>query len=136
MKVKVVYHQQNVQIQSVVNYDVALPASCSHHHVRLEDTPEANLLDTLEDTVDFIEDAIDGDGQVLVHCHNGTSRSAAVVLAFMCYSMGLQLNDAVDVLRMDCPSAAPNEGFFEQLQLFVAMGCVSALSRPSGAQGR
>lgn len=110
-------------MQSVVNYEVEPPAGCEHRHIHIEDTSDANMLDHLEDAVDFIEEATDDDGKVLVHCHNGVSRSAAVVLAFMCYSMGLQVADANELLHMDCPSAAPNDGFMQQIRLFVAMGC-------------
>ena len=110
----------------MVNYDIDIPKGCAHHAVHLEDTPVADLLDALEDTLEFIEKAIDEHGgKVLVHCHNGMSRSAAVVLAHMCYSMGLSIDEALDVLRMDCPSVAPNEGFLQQLRLFVDMGCAS-----------
>jgi dual specificity phosphatase 12 len=107
-----------------MNYEVEAPEPCKQHCIEIEDDEKANLLDHLEDVLDFLDDAIDAsDGKVLVHCHNGVSRSPAVVLAFMCYSMGLQLDEAVEVLRMDVPQAAPNEGFMQQLQLFVAMGC-------------
>jgi dual specificity phosphatase 12 len=111
-------------VQSVVNYEVDLPGSVQHHHIDIADDSSANLLDHLEDALDFVDTAIDEEeGKVLVHCHNGMSRSAAVVLAVMCYSMGLQVDEAMDVLRMDCPHAAPNDGFMHQLRLFVAMGC-------------
>ena len=107
-----------------MNYEVEAPEPCKQHCIAIEDDETANLLDHLEDVLDFLDGAIDdSDGKVLVHCHNGVSRSPAVVLAFLCYSMGLQLNEAIEVLRMDVPRAAPNEGFMQQLQLFVAMGC-------------
>jgi dual specificity phosphatase 12 len=112
-------------MQSVVNYEVEPPAGCEHRHIHIEDTNDANLLDHLGDAVDFIQEAADDGGKVLVHCHNGVSRSAAVVLAFMCISKCLQVVDAIELLRMECPSAAPNSGFMQQIGLFVAMGCVT-----------
>lgn len=45
------------------------------------------------------------------------------MLAFMCASMGLDPDTALEVLRIDIPEAAPNAGFAAQLRLFVAMGC-------------
>ena len=113
-----------IHLQSVINYDVKLPSHvCEHVHIRVEDDADANIIDSLEDALEFIEEAIDDGGKVLVHCHNGVSRSAALVLAFMCFSMGLGVEDALEMLRMDVPAAAPNEGFMSQLRLFATMGC-------------
>lgn len=110
-------------MQSVVNYDVSPPADCEHMHIRLEDEADANILDHLEDALDFIDTAVESGGKVLVHCHNGVSRSALVVLAFMCYSMGFSVDEGLEMLRMDVPAASPNEGFMLQLRLFAHMGC-------------
>jgi dual specificity phosphatase 12 len=109
-------------LQSVVNFDVAVPDGVTHHHVSLEDEEDANLLDELEDAVDFIDDAIGEDGKVLVHCQAGVSRSASVVIAYMGFSMGLSAEEALEVLRMNVPQACPNAGFMRQIKLFVKMG--------------
>jgi protein-tyrosine phosphatase len=59
--------------------------------------------------------------QVLVHCQSGVSRSAAVVVAFLSFSMGLGVDESLEILKMTSPQACPNAGFIHQLQLFVKM---------------
>ena len=61
--------------------------------------------------------------QVLVHCQAGVSRSAAVVLAYMCASMGLSAEESLEVLKITSPQACPNVGFMRQVHLFETMGC-------------
>lgn len=107
----------------MVDFDVKVPRDVHHHVVNVLDQDDANLLDSLEDAVDFIEEAVDGDGKVLVHCVSGVSRSAAVVVAFMCHSMGLSVGEALEVLKMSSPQVCPNDGFLRQLTLFEEMGC-------------
>lgn len=107
----------------MVDFDVEVPDGVAHHVVKVLDQDDANLLDNLEHAVDFIEEASDEDGKVLVHCVSGVSRSAAVAVAFMCYSMGLSVNEAQQVLKLSCPQVCPNDGFVRQLLLYVEMGC-------------
>ena len=76
--------------------------------------------------MEFIDEAIDGGGRVLVHCQHGVSRSASVVVAYLCFSMGLSVDEALDTLRHDRPEAHPNNGFMQQLRLFKAMGYETA----------
>lgn len=109
-------------LQSVVDFDVKVPCDVDHHVVNILDQEDANLLDCLEDAVEFIEEAIDDDGKVLVHCVSGVSRSAAVVVAYMSYSMGLSVQEALEILKISCPQVSPNEGFMRQLTLFEEMG--------------
>eukprot|EP00892_Ulva_mutabilis_P004666 jgi/Ulvmu1/2571/UM014_0022.1 len=110
-------------VVSVVDFDVEVPDGVDHHVIKVLDQDDANLLDCLDDAIEFIEEACDDDGKVLVHCVSGVSRSASVVVAFMCYSMGLSVNEALDVLILSCPQVSPNEGFIRQLSLYVDMGC-------------
>ena len=107
----------------MVDFDVKVPRGVDQHVVSVLDQEDANLLDFLEDAVDFIEEAIDDDGKVLVHCVSGVSRSAAVIVAFMGYSMGLSVTESIDVLKLSCPQVSPNDGFLRQLALFQEMGC-------------
>ena len=133
-------------MQSVVNFDVEVSDAVEQHIIRVEDEEDANLLDHLEDAVDFIDDAIGSNKkvlpleqyaillwscackrcavvQVLVHCQAGMSRSAAVVLAYMCFSMGTSVEESLQVLKVTSPQACPNAGFMYQVALFSTMGC-------------
>jgi atypical dual specificity phosphatase len=71
-------------LQSIVNYEVPLPKEgLQQLHVALEDDGDSNLLQQLPTCVDFIGGALQGGGNVLVHCNAGASRSAAVTIAYV-----------------------------------------------------
>ena len=49
-------------------------------------------------------------GGVLVHCYAGQSRSVALVLAYLCSALRMQLPDAYKLVLSARPSARPNSG--------------------------
>ena len=57
-------------------------------------------------------------GTVLVHCHGGVSRAAALVLAYLIGEEGLSYSTAWERLRTARPVVAPNPGFVSQLRAF------------------
>ena len=60
----------------------------------------------------------------MVHCFAGSSRSVSVLLAFLlsesCVS---SVEEGLDLIVERGGSPNPNEGFLEQLQLWLEMGC-------------
>lgn len=112
--------------------DTAASLPSTHRlHIDIEDEYEANLLQQLPAALEFIAAALgeSTDGRtgpkataaVLIHCAQGTSRSAAVALAYLMRAQELDPDAALAMLRKTHPSAAPNEGFMDQLQLFFCM---------------
>lgn len=71
-------------------------------------------------------------GTVLVHCHGGVSRAAALVLAYLIGEEGLSYSTAWERLRTARPVVAPNSGFVQQLRAFEKQTqcaqCTDALS--------
>lgn len=53
-------------------------------------------------------------GKVFVHCHQGISRSATLVLAYLMIYKRMTAKQAVQIVRKK-REIYPNEGFFEQL---------------------
>eukprot|EP00873_Tetraselmis_striata_P007861 jgi/Tetstr1/428125/TSEL_018177.t2 len=95
-----------------------------HLHIDIQDTENANLLQHLDKCCAHIGSALGGGeaGCVLVHCHAGMSRSAAAVVAYLGRSEGLTVDEALASVRAAHPSANPNYGFMQQLQLYQEMG--------------
>ena len=82
------------------------------------DEPRALILPRLPSVINFIEDAIDKNGGVLVYCTDGVSRSAAVVIAYLMYSKRKSYSDAYSFVKLKRSVAKPNFGFVKQLLTF------------------
>ncbi|KAK8768842.1 hypothetical protein V5799_014694 [Amblyomma americanum] len=69
------------------------------------------------EAAEFIDSALaEPGGRVLVHCHQGISRSATLVLAFLMLRRRLSARDAVRLVRGK-REIVPNRGFLRQLCL-------------------
>ncbi|KAH3788177.1 hypothetical protein DPMN_166310 [Dreissena polymorpha] len=58
-------------------------AEFDYMNIPVNDTDTANLACWFMDAIQFIDNARDSDGKVLVHCQAGVSRSATVCIAYM-----------------------------------------------------
>lgn len=97
--------------------------------VPLRDTEEENLLDHLEPCLDFIDEGRK-EGNVLVHCYAGVSRSATIITAYLMRAEQKPLEEALESLKEVYESVCPNDGFLEQLKLFGEMGFKVDTSSP------
>ncbi|XP_015795340.1 dual specificity protein phosphatase 3 isoform X1 [Tetranychus urticae] len=69
-----------------------------------------------EAAADFIDKAIITGGKVYVHCRQGISRSATLVLAYLMIKRDFTVQEAVRTVRRE-RDIIPNEGFLKQLCL-------------------
>jgi len=97
------------------------PADIPHFYgsklwCQIDDAPEADLSPAMLEALPFIETAIASGGRVLVHCEQGKSRSASVVVAFVRAWTGLGPQRALDFVQACRPQALPNWGFLKQLE--------------------
>lgn len=102
--------------------DASYPGG-SHRHpgveylvIGAEDRPDYPLDRHFVDCLQFVQKAVRGRGQVLVHCHAGVSRSATVVLLHLMVNSGMSLSGAWGVLKTRRAAANPNPGFWRILQ--------------------
>ncbi|CAG8955908.1 hypothetical protein HYFRA_00008761, partial [Hymenoscyphus fraxineus] len=94
-------------------------------HVEIEDDVTEDLIVHLQGCCDWIDERLssldgeDGDGGgVLVHCTQGISRSAAVVIGFLMRTLQIDFDQALAHVRVSRPQANPNEGFEYQLKVW------------------
>lgn len=64
----------------------------------------------------FIQDCLDRNGKVMVHCRKGISRSVAIVAGFLMFERGASLVEAVNLIRNRRKVADPNIWFVEDLK--------------------
>eukprot|EP00927_Polykrikos_kofoidii_P061579 TRINITY_DN56408_c0_g1_i1.p1 TRINITY_DN56408_c0_g1~~TRINITY_DN56408_c0_g1_i1.p1 ORF type:complete len:274 (-),score=36.80 TRINITY_DN56408_c0_g1_i1:14-835(-) len=104
-------------VVSIMDRDVPAIGERAHLHCRIVDSWEADLQPTLDEALPFIHVALSSGGRVLVHCEQGQSRSASVVVAYILRTTsGMGVGEALDMVKSQRPLARPNPGFMEQLQ--------------------
>lgn len=84
------------------------------------DTPDQNLGQYFTICNDFIHSARLREGNVLIHCLAGMSRSITVCIAYIISVTQLSWRDGLKVVRAGRGIANPNVGFQNQLQDFEA----------------
>ena len=98
---------------------------------------ETDLLSSwFETSTSFIEECIQQNGKILIHCYHGVSRSATLLTAYILKRLlnhkqekyhilnGLStVIDVVNFLKSRRPIVCPNDGFISQLNLWRAMKC-------------
>lgn len=83
----------------------------------LSDSLSENIKPVFERTLPIIHESIMGNKKVLVQCCDGTSRSAAVVIAYLMKYYNLSLIESLFYVKNIRHSPTkPNLGFFVQLQ--------------------
>lgn len=82
--------------------------------LKIVDCDNTNLEDYLQGIIEFIDDAIDNGGKVLVHCQLGISRSPSVAAAYLIVRKGFSAEEAVLKIRR-MREIIPNNSFFRFL---------------------
>ncbi|XWS51488.1 hypothetical protein CRYUN_Cryun12cG0180700 [Craigia yunnanensis] len=75
------------------------------------DNEDSNISSIFEEACDFIDHVEQIGGKVLVHCFEGKSRSATVVIAYLMLRKNLTLLEAWNALKRVHRRAQPNDGF-------------------------
>jgi len=101
--------------QNLVN---KFPDDFVYKRVDIQDKASEDLASYLPGVLEFMESALNADprNNVLVHCFQGRSRSAAIIAAYLLHTReDYRLQDAMDTIRKNRPNACPNVGFCVQL---------------------
>ena len=128
---------RKARITHVLNATSGLPnhfsADMQYLRVPVDDSLDADLSSHLDDAVDWIAAIIDdpyASGAVLVHCQQGVSRSATLVVAFLMRQRGLSYSEAFEFVYQR-RWIRPNDSFVQQLKKYDAL----LESRRSAAAG-
>lgn len=106
-------------IASVVKRDCPrFPLGMQHICIPIEDSRQAELLGYLDFTVEWISDALRRNGQVMIHCIWGMSRSASVAIAYLMVTKHMPLEVALKFVVSKRQVVKPNSGFMRQLKVY------------------
>ena len=94
------------------------------HYLRFQlcDAPDAPISEVFPDMIRFIEQSLEGEGNVLVHCGEGRSRSTTAVAAYLLHSCPTtfrSVDEVFEYIRSKRPATNPNAGFRAQLETFL-----------------
>mmetsp|Transcript_15092 Transcript_15092/g.23831 ORF Transcript_15092/g.23831 Transcript_15092/m.23831 type:complete len:261 (-) Transcript_15092:161-943(-) len=85
------------------------------HRIPLHDTEDQDLTNALNEGLVIIDRVSATGGKVLIHCHEGRSRSVTLALAHLITRNRMSLADAIGLVKSHRPEAQPNAGFMRQL---------------------
>ncbi|PNT70469.1 dual specificity protein phosphatase PHS1 isoform X1 [Brachypodium distachyon] len=91
------------------------PCLFDYRNFSINDDENADISDVFQDASDFIDFVEHLHGKVLVHCFEGKSRSATVVLAYLMLRKNRTLLEAWNMLKKAHRRAHPNDGFAKVL---------------------
>jgi dual specificity phosphatase 12 len=103
-----------------------VPENC-HKFVPCLDSSTQDLLIHMEDICDFIDHVFlshlkeSSPGAILVHCDQGVSRSATVVIAYLMRKRGQKFEEIL-VMVKENRNIKPSVTFTEQLQIWEQVG--------------
>jgi len=108
-------------INTTEETDEKFPESFKYLSVKIWDSPTQEILPYFEECFNFIDNALEQNGAVLVHCAAGISRSPSFVIGYLMRKRRMSFEDAFQLVKSKRPIIEPNYGFIHQLQLFEKM---------------
>nr|GMD10636.1 dual specificity protein phosphatase PHS1 isoform X1 [Ipomoea batatas] len=91
--------------------DSQFPGLFLYQNFSICDNEDSNITDIFEEAHDFIDHVEKINGKILVHCFEGKSRSATLVLAYLMLRKNFTLLQAWNTLKLVHRRALPNDGF-------------------------
>ena len=109
--------------------EFAILSNLQTMHIYLDDQPEENISKYFDESFNFINDNINNNNKVLVHCWAGISRSVTLVLNYLLRKLyennftsieqiPKPLNailNCIELIKVNRPFVNPNKGFLQQL---------------------
>jgi len=105
-------------ISVIAGYVPPYPDKFKYMVINALDDNNTNILKCFDDANNFIDDAFENNGKVLIHCVFGRSRSATILASYMIKSYGMLPHHVIDVIRTKRQIIEPNEYFRQQLLLY------------------
>lgn len=93
-------------------------------HYVMQDAVHCSIGDLFSEAVQFIRDALSNpSSRVLVHCEQGVSRSATIVLAYLCtmHHSTHSLPQLLQYVKQRRDIVSPNPAFMRQLRDYYAV---------------
>lgn len=107
-------------IKFIVNCAIEVPNlypnKIKYLNLNLQDDPKEDIFDECSEAYYFIEKGLSLNSGVLVHCHAGISRAAAVVAFFLMNRDKKEFDEVLVFLKLRRTIVNPNKGYATQLK--------------------
>ena len=114
---------QNLKITNIINCSGDLCENLSFSGINyltlnIRDNVSENIECLFFKCINYINEAKEKNGRVLIHCYKGVSRSVSVLISYLIYLYNWTYDEAFDFVQLKRPIANPNIGFYLQLKTF------------------
>ena len=114
---------QNLKITNIINCsgDLCENLEFSGIHyltLNIRDNVSENIECIFYKCINYIDEAKEKNGRILIHCYKGVSRSVSVLISYLIYLYKWTYDKAFDFIQLKRPIANPNIGFYLQLKTF------------------
>ena len=101
------------EVPNYFNYD----SPFQYLQLNMIDNPKEDATRFFAVSKEFIDNAIEDNGIVLIHCKAGISRSVTILISYLMSKFNITAKDALKIVRENRPQVNPNYGFMKQLGL-------------------
>ena len=114
---------ENLKITNIINCSGDLCENLSFSGINyltlnIRDNVSENIECLFFKCIDYINEAREKKGRVLIHCYKGVSRSVSILISYLIYLNKWTYDEAFDFVQSKRSIANPNIGFYLQLKLF------------------
>ena len=114
---------ENLKITNIINCSGDLCENLSFSGINyltlnIRDNVSENIECLFFKCIDYINEAKEKKGRVLIHCYKGVSRSVSILISYLIYLNKWTYDEAFDFVQSKRSIANPNIGFYLQLKLF------------------
>lgn len=92
------------------------PQEFKYYMVDVCDRSYSQINKYFDECSDFMDDAVNKNGKVLVHCKCGVSRSTTLIAAYLIKKKNYSTNGAIEAIKKSRNCIQANDGFVQQLK--------------------
>ena len=123
---------QNLKITNIINCSGDLCENLSFSGIdyltlNIGDNVSENIECLFFKCINYINEAKEKKGKVLIHCYKGVSRSVSVLISYLIFLNKWTYDEAFDFVQSKRAIANPNIGFYLQLKTFCSEGLLHPL---------
>ena len=95
---------------------IRFPNDFKYLNIKCDDNTSQNMTKFFKETNEFINNALNTAGNVLIHCGAGISRSTTILAAYLISEFYMSSSQAVNMCKKARPFCRPNDSFLKQLK--------------------